>query len=140
MTGAYSVHTIYEGHEIMFHVSTMLPYSNDNKQQVISLCLTNTRSTISLIVRFDWTFFVSCAFPIKLERKRHIGNDIVNIVFLDGSAEDMANFSPNCIKSQFTRKLTFSTIREHKGTPSYQPCKESITISNLTISLEIMII
>jgi Rap/ran-GAP len=34
MTGAYSVHTIYEGHEIMFHVSTLLPYSKDNKQQV----------------------------------------------------------------------------------------------------------
>ena len=34
MTGAYSVHTIYEGHEIMFHVSTLLPYSRDNKQQV----------------------------------------------------------------------------------------------------------
>lgn len=37
MTGAYSVHTIYEGHEIMFHVSTMLPYSKDNKQQVNQL-------------------------------------------------------------------------------------------------------
>jgi hypothetical protein len=36
MTGAYSVHTIYEGHEIMFHVSTLLPYSRDNKQQVRS--------------------------------------------------------------------------------------------------------
>ena len=34
MTGAYSMHSIYEGHEIMFHVSTLLPYSKDNKQQV----------------------------------------------------------------------------------------------------------
>ena len=34
MTGAYSLHSIYEGHEIMFHVSTLLPYSKDNKQQV----------------------------------------------------------------------------------------------------------
>jgi len=34
MTGEYSVYTIYEGHEIMFHVSTMLPYSKDNRQQV----------------------------------------------------------------------------------------------------------
>jgi hypothetical protein len=39
----------------------------------------------------------------QLERKRHIGNDIVNIVFLDGTPEEMAAFSPNCIKSQFTR-------------------------------------
>ena len=42
MTGAYSVHTIYEGHEIMFHVSTLLPYSKDNKQQV--------RSTLGMLV------------------------------------------------------------------------------------------
>lgn len=34
MTGEYSAYTIYEGHEIMFHVSTMLPYSKDNRQQV----------------------------------------------------------------------------------------------------------
>ncbi|XP_050726126.1 GTPase-activating Rap/Ran-GAP domain-like protein 3 isoform X6 [Eriocheir sinensis] len=70
MTGKHSVYTIYEGHEIMFHVSTMLPFSKDNKQQV--------------------------------ERKRHIGNDIVNIVFLEGNTEDMAAFSPSFIKSQFT--------------------------------------
>lgn len=34
MTGKYSVYTLYEGHEIMFHVSTLLPYSRDNRQQV----------------------------------------------------------------------------------------------------------
>lgn len=34
MTGRHSVYTIYEGHEIMFHVSTLLPYSKDNRQQV----------------------------------------------------------------------------------------------------------
>lgn len=33
-TGIHSVYTIYQGHEIMFHVSTMLPYSKENKQQV----------------------------------------------------------------------------------------------------------
>lgn len=38
MTGEYSAYTIYEGHEIMFHVSTMLPYSKDNRQQVIIGC------------------------------------------------------------------------------------------------------
>ncbi|KAG5879764.1 hypothetical protein JTB14_028958 [Gonioctena quinquepunctata] len=76
MTGKFSVYTIYEGHEIMFHVSTLLPYSRDNRQQV--------------------------------ERKRHIGNDIVNIVFVE--AQDDAEgahsqFNPTCIKSQFTRIL-----------------------------------
>lgn len=34
MTGKYSVYTLYEGHEIMFHVSTLLPFSKDNRQQV----------------------------------------------------------------------------------------------------------
>ncbi|XP_071821596.1 GTPase-activating Rap/Ran-GAP domain-like protein 3 isoform X4 [Apostichopus japonicus] len=33
-TGTKSVYTTYEGHEIMFHVSTMLPFSKENKQQV----------------------------------------------------------------------------------------------------------
>ncbi|XP_050528670.1 GTPase-activating Rap/Ran-GAP domain-like protein 3 isoform X2 [Daktulosphaira vitifoliae] len=70
MTGEYSTYTIYEGHEIMFHVSTMLPYSKDNRQQV--------------------------------ERKRHIGNDIVNIVYLDGGISQMSQFNPAFIKSQFT--------------------------------------
>ncbi|XP_063906310.1 GTPase-activating Rap/Ran-GAP domain-like protein 3 isoform X2 [Zophobas morio] len=75
MTGKYSVYTLYQGHEIMFHVSTLLPYSRDNRQQV--------------------------------ERKRHIGNDIVNIVFVDvddPSQSEVAHsiFNPTCIKSQFT--------------------------------------
>lgn len=50
---------------------------------------------------------------IKVERKRHIGNDIVNIIFMDHS-EELPNdesliFDPNCIKSQFTRKSLFKT-------------------------------
>lgn len=36
-TGTESVYTVYEGHEIMFHVSTMLPHSKENKQQVRDL-------------------------------------------------------------------------------------------------------
>ncbi|XP_069702439.1 GTPase-activating Rap/Ran-GAP domain-like protein 3 isoform X2 [Periplaneta americana] len=77
MTGRYSVYTIYEGHEIMFHVSTLLPYSKDNRQQV--------------------------------ERKRHIGNDIVNIVFLDGGTSQMNHFNPSFIKSQFTHVFALVT-------------------------------
>ena len=33
-TGATSVFTVFEGHEVMFHVSTLLPYSSENAQQV----------------------------------------------------------------------------------------------------------
>jgi hypothetical protein len=65
-TGAHSVHTVEYGKEIMFHVSTLLPYSRENRQQ--------------------------------LERKRHLGNDICNIVFYDGPSEA---FDPSMIRSQF---------------------------------------
>lgn len=34
LTGKESVYTEYEGTEIMFHVSTLLPYSNSDNQQV----------------------------------------------------------------------------------------------------------
>ncbi|KAJ3099390.1 hypothetical protein HDU97_003223 [Phlyctochytrium planicorne] len=50
-TGTQSVYTKWQGYEIMFHVSTLLPFNDRDKQQ--------------------------------LERKRHIGNDIVMIVFQD---------------------------------------------------------
>ena len=36
MTGTESVYTTHEEHEIMFHVSTLLPFSHDDKQQVIT--------------------------------------------------------------------------------------------------------
>jgi hypothetical protein len=42
----------------------------------------------------------------QVERKRHIGNDIVNIVFLDGGTTQMNQFNPSFIKSQFTRILS----------------------------------
>jgi len=65
-TGHYSVYTTYDDCEIMFHVSTMLPYSANNRQQ--------------------------------LSRKRHIGNDIVTIVFQEEGAYP---FTPKTIRSQF---------------------------------------
>ncbi|XP_063547714.1 GTPase-activating Rap/Ran-GAP domain-like protein 3 isoform X1 [Cydia strobilella] len=76
MTGLHSVYTMHHGHEIMFHVSTLLPHSKDNKQQ--------------------------------LERKRHIGNDIVNIIFVDERAHE--TFNPQFIKSHFTH--IFAVVSE----------------------------
>merc|ERR1711916_45808 len=64
-TGDHSVYTRYEDIEVMFHVSTMLPYTPDDIQQV--------------------------------ERKRHLGNDVVLVVFCDG----VTKFDPACISSQF---------------------------------------
>ena len=65
-TGKHSLYTEYRGNEIMFHVSTMLPYTDGKKQQLL--------------------------------RKRHIGNDILTIVFQEDGAEP---FSPAVIRSQF---------------------------------------
>lgn len=64
-TGEYSIHETFQNKEIMFHVSTLLPYNKNDSQQ--------------------------------LERKRHIGNDIVAIVF----QEDNTPFAPDMIASNF---------------------------------------
>lgn len=38
-TGTHSLYTTYRDYEIMFHVSTMLPYTPNNKQQVRDPCV-----------------------------------------------------------------------------------------------------
>lgn len=65
-TGIHSYKTEFEGFDIMFHVSTELPFDKKNPQQV--------------------------------ERKRHIGNDVVVIVFQDGPN---GGFKPSTITSKF---------------------------------------
>ncbi|XP_077352968.1 GTPase-activating Rap/Ran-GAP domain-like protein 3 isoform X2 [Festucalex cinctus] len=84
-TGIKSIYTVYQGHELMFHVSTMLPYSKENKQQV--------------------------------ERKRHIGNDIVTIVFQEGD-DASSSFKPSMIRSHFTH--IFALVRYNCQTDSYR--------------------
>lgn len=85
-TGPYSIFTEWRGFEIMFHVSTYLPYSEVNPQQV--------------------------------ERKRHLGNDIVILVFHDGKGV----FDPSCIRSHFNH--VFVIVRpvfvEGEKTPHYK--------------------
>ncbi|XP_012236079.1 GTPase-activating Rap/Ran-GAP domain-like protein 3 isoform X2 [Linepithema humile] len=96
MTGKESFYTVYAGHEVMYHVSTVLPYSKDNPQQ--------------------------------LERKRHIGNDIVNIIYTDDpSAVD--TFNPNCIRSQFTHVFAVVTTEaDGKGWRVAIYCDESVPL------------
>ncbi|XP_070283627.1 signal-induced proliferation-associated protein 1 isoform X2 [Myotis yumanensis] len=65
-TGTHSLYTVYQDHEIMFHVSTMLPYTPNNQQQLL--------------------------------RKRHIGNNIVTIVFQEPGSKP---FCPTTIRSHF---------------------------------------
>ncbi|XP_034565970.1 GTPase-activating Rap/Ran-GAP domain-like protein 3 isoform X1 [Notolabrus celidotus] len=84
-TGTKSIYTVYQGHELMFHVSTMLPYSKENKQQV--------------------------------ERKRHIGNDIVTIVFQEGD-DASSSFKPSMIRSHFTH--IFALVRYNSQNDSYR--------------------
>ncbi|XP_063605738.1 rap1 GTPase-activating protein 1-like isoform X4 [Penaeus indicus] len=64
-TGEESVYEVFREKEIMFHVSTLLPYTENDPQQ--------------------------------LQRKRHIGNDIVAIVFQEGNTP----FAPDMIASHF---------------------------------------
>ncbi|XP_078111684.1 rap1 GTPase-activating protein 1-like isoform X8 [Sander vitreus] len=64
-TGAESVYCNYRNKEVMFHVSTKLPYTDGDTQQ--------------------------------LQRKRHIGNDIVAILF----QEENTPFVPDMIASNF---------------------------------------
>uniref|UniRef100_A0A3B3DG52 GTPase-activating Rap/Ran-GAP domain-like protein 3 n=1 Tax=Oryzias melastigma TaxID=30732 RepID=A0A3B3DG52_ORYME len=84
-TGIKSIYTVYQGHELMFHVSTMLPYSKENKQQV--------------------------------ERKRHIGNDIVTIVFQEGD-DTSSTFKPSMIRSHFTH--IFALVKYNCQNDSYR--------------------
>uniref|UniRef100_A0A8C6V1F2 Signal-induced proliferation-associated 1 like 1 n=1 Tax=Neogobius melanostomus TaxID=47308 RepID=A0A8C6V1F2_9GOBI len=85
-TGTHSMFTTYKDYEIMFHVSTMLPYTPNNKQQLL--------------------------------RKRHIGNDIVTIVFQEPGA---LPFTPKNIRSHFQH--VFVVIRVHN------PCSENTSYS-----------
>lgn len=64
-TGDEAIYEVFKEREIMFHVSTMLPYTEGDPQQ--------------------------------LQRKRHIGNDIVAIVFQESNTP----FSPDMIASHF---------------------------------------
>ena len=64
-TGRNSVYTKHMGKEVMFHVATLLPYTDCDPQQ--------------------------------FERKRHIGNDIVSLVFQEGPTP----FCPDTVTSHF---------------------------------------
>ncbi|XP_048581035.1 rap1 GTPase-activating protein 1 isoform X2 [Nematostella vectensis] len=88
-TGESSVHTEHNNKEVMFHVSTLLPFSNGDTQQV--------------------------------QRKRHIGNDIVCIVFQD----DNTPFSPTSIRSHFLH--VFIVVQVEEPNTSNTRYKVSVT-------------
>ncbi|XP_040906047.1 signal-induced proliferation-associated 1-like protein 2 isoform X3 [Toxotes jaculatrix] len=85
-TGTHSLYTTYKDYELMFHVSTMLPYTPNNRQQLL--------------------------------RKRHIGNDIVTIVFQEPGA---LPFTPKNIRSHFQH--VFVIVKVHN------PCTDNVFYS-----------
>ncbi|XP_011482157.4 rap1 GTPase-activating protein 2 isoform X6 [Oryzias latipes] len=75
-TGSQSVYTVHRQQEIMFHVSTKLPFTEGDMQQ--------------------------------LQRKRHIGNDIVALVF----QEEATPFVPDMIASNFLHAFIVVQVEE----------------------------
>ncbi|XP_029011498.1 rap1 GTPase-activating protein 1 isoform X6 [Betta splendens] len=81
-TGTESVYCNYRNKEVMFHVSTKLPYTEGDTQQ--------------------------------LQRKRHIGNDIVAIVF----QEENTPFVPDMIASNFLHAYVVVQVMD--------PCSDNV--------------
>eukprot|EP01111_Echinosteliopsis_oligospora_P012275 TRINITY_DN4185_c0_g1_i1.p1 TRINITY_DN4185_c0_g1~~TRINITY_DN4185_c0_g1_i1.p1 ORF type:complete len:753 (-),score=165.74 TRINITY_DN4185_c0_g1_i1:61-2319(-) len=78
-TGTTSLHTEMYHYEIMFHVSTMLPFQPNDSQRV--------------------------------ERKRHLGNDVVVVVFIENPDNTpIVNFDPSMVKSQFNSVFIIVTV------------------------------
>ncbi|XP_074599299.1 uncharacterized protein LOC141853749 [Brevipalpus obovatus] len=94
-TGLYSLYSTYNDCEIMFHVSTLLPYTPNNKQQLL--------------------------------RKRHIGNDIVTIVFQESNAHP---FTPMNIRSHFQHVfIIVRTIPPEPGDNSGGETRYAISVA-----------
>ncbi|XP_067882629.1 rap1 GTPase-activating protein 1-like [Heterodontus francisci] len=84
-TGSESVYTRYQGKEIMFHVSTKLPFTEGDAQQ--------------------------------LQRKRHIGNDIVAVIF----QEENTPFCPDMVASNFLHAyIVVQSERAQSGEQLYR--------------------
>ncbi|KAM6172986.1 rap1 GTPase-activating protein 1 isoform 4-T4 [Erethizon dorsatum] len=88
-TGTESVYCNFRNKEIMFHVSTKLPYTEGDAQQ--------------------------------LQRKRHIGNDIVAVVFQDENTP----FVPDMIASNFLH--AYVVVQAEGGSPDGPFYKVSVT-------------
>ncbi|XP_064461034.1 rap1 GTPase-activating protein 2-like isoform X2 [Ornithodoros turicata] len=91
-TGDESYYTSFNGCEIMFHVSTLLPYTEGDDQQ--------------------------------LQRKRHIGNDIVAIIFQDKNTP----FMPTMIASNFLHSyIVVQPIKSSRVRPGSTRYKVAVT-------------
>jgi len=109
-TGTQSVFATTGREQIMFHVSTLLPFDEDNPQQ--------------------------------LHRKRHIGNDIVVIIFQDA---DAGPFSPAQWASNFNHVfVVIQEVPSDKGargsltrsTPGFMPSEMELDLEPMDLSAE----
>jgi len=78
-TGTHSIFTMFKGMEIMYHVATMLPFTNDEQQ---------------------------------IDRKRHIGNDVLLIIF----KETDEPFNPTILTSNFNHVfVVVQKVKDSEG-------------------------
>ena len=64
------------------------------------------------------------AHYLQLERKRHLGNDIVVIIFVDGESPESAyesclTFNPSCMRSHFNHIFALVTFDQTKNAYRY---------------------
>jgi len=81
-TGPYSIASTWNEYQIMYHVSTLLPHSQTEDQQV--------------------------------QKKRHIGNDIVMVVFQEEGSEV---FEPTCVKTNFIQIIIVVRVLKNAVSP-----------------------
>lgn len=101
-TGSEAVFTSFQGRDIMFHVATKLPFTDGDPQQVRY----RIYHTDDSHYRVRWDFFSTVSWQrthslhlhTQLQRKRHIGNDIVALVYQEGQ---QTPFLSDVIKSHF---------------------------------------
>eukprot|EP01104_Vermistella_antarctica_P013353 TRINITY_DN4020_c0_g1_i1.p1 TRINITY_DN4020_c0_g1~~TRINITY_DN4020_c0_g1_i1.p1 ORF type:complete len:504 (-),score=93.15 TRINITY_DN4020_c0_g1_i1:105-1616(-) len=83
-SGPQAIYTEWQGFEIMYHVSTLLPHSTTDKQQLL--------------------------------RKKHIGNDIVTVVFKEGNTPVDSKF----IRSHYTHCVVVVQYESVNGNTMYR--------------------
>ena len=105
----------------MYHVSTLLPFDPNNTQQVCFVTIDSFFFFV-VVVKTECLLRHLMIFPShssQLHRKRHIGNDIVNIVF---QSEDAPPLNIDSFASKYTQVIIVVRVFNH-GTPQlYYKC------------------
>ena len=131
MTGSHSLYTIYEGHEIMFHVSTMLPFTPDNPQQVTNMCSTLLCIKCKIVANFVGRLSFSTPMKGPGFKPWHAGADPGDVKWV--------NFHPPFFWAPFFLKVVFRPFQfqeKEKTKSGYKHNKKvSHGIFNLTFHM-----